>query len=210
MSDDSAMVSELPRDLLAVRGVLAAAVVGVDGEFLSGEAADKSLLDRMVGTVTSALAAGEALAGLLEEPVATGLDATQEADGAAAGDPTDGSLDAHPELGTPVASVNDREDGADSPGRDDEQPAAGADGSHAGDAGLGAAPTAAVSSADPQQTNGAAGRQRQLMVMYQDGGPILFTPLPGGTRLAVVALSSSHDIGRARFQLRTLTNARFG
>lgn len=168
MSDDSALVSELPRDLLAVRGVLAAAVVGVDGEFLSGEAADKSLLDRMVGTVTSALAAGEALAGLLEEPVATGLDATQEADGAAAGDPTDGSLDAHPELGTPVASV------------------------------------------DSQQANGAAGQQRQLMVMYQDGGPILFTPLPGGTRLAVVALSSSHDIGRARFQLRTLTNARFG
>lgn len=208
MSDDSAMVSELPRDLLAVRGVLAAAVVGVDGEFLSGEAADKTLLERMVGTVTSALAAGEALAGLLEGPGEADSGATV-ADGASAGDPTDGSLDAHPELGTPVASVDDPEDGADSPGPDD-QLAAVADGLHAGDTERDTAPAAALSSAGLQQANGAAGKQRQLMVMYQDGGPILFTPLPGGTRIAVVALSSSHDIGRARFQLRTLTNARFG
>src|SRR5690606_6338310 len=84
----------------------------------------------MVGTVTSALAAGEALAGLLEGPGEADSGATV-ADGASAGDPTDGSLDAHPEPGTPVASVDDPEDGADSTGPDG-QPAARADGPRGG------------------------------------------------------------------------------
>lgn len=107
-------------EMVSVRGVEAAAVVTVDGEFLQGRAADETLLERMVDTVTSALAAGEALAGLM--------------------------------------------------------------------------PAAA------EETSS----QQHLMVMYQDGGPILFTRLPGGEAVAVVALSSSHDIGRVRFQLRGL------
>lgn len=138
---------------MAVRGVRAAAVVGVDGEYLSGESNDPGLLERMVGTVTSALAAGEALAGLLDRPTAETL---EEAAGEAA-----------PGHGERPAAAGGQED-------EDALPGAG---------------------------------QHQLMVMYQDGGPILFTPLPGGARLAVVALSSSHDVGRARFQLRGLTNA---
>lgn len=48
---------------------------------------------------------------------------------------------------------------------------------------------------------------KQLMVIYEDSGPIVFTPLPGGERVAVMALSSTHDLGRARFQLRGLTDA---
>ena len=172
MSDDSALLS----GLLAVRGVLAAAVVGVDGEFLSGEATDKALLDRMVGTVTSALAAGEALAGLLDRPVEAASGTSDEAEEAR---PREVAPSAGPEAAAQVTAEGD-EAGLQWV---DEQPSAGV---------------------------ATGGRQHQLMVMYQDGGPILFTPLPGGTRLAVVALSSSHDIGRARFQLRSLAGARVG
>jgi len=151
VSDDAAVVDDaaMLKELMAVRGVRAAALVGVDGDFLSGEASDEGLLERMVSTLTSALAAGEALAGLMARP--------------ATARPTHGA-----------------DASADEGPADEEE-------------------TAAASEHD-------AG-QRQLMVMYQDGGPILFTPLPGGERVAVVALSSSHDIGRARFELRGLTNA---
>lgn len=142
-------VTSLLPGLMAVRGVVAAALVGVDGEYLSAEASDERLLERMVGTVTSAMAAGEALAGLLDKPKAV--------------------------RAAPAA---------DQPGDD-------------------AASGAAGSLREPEQDHS----KRQLMVMYQDGGPILFTPLPGGEHVAVVALSSSHDIGRARFQLRALSNA---
>ncbi|HET8986235.1 MAG TPA: hypothetical protein VFN03_10790, partial [Trueperaceae bacterium] len=48
---------------------------------------------------------------------------------------------------------------------------------------------------------------KQLMVIYEDSGPIVLTPLPGGERVAVMALTSAHDLGRARFQLRGLTHA---
>ena len=140
------MSADLLAGLVAIRGVMAAALVGVDGEYLGGEANDEGLLERMVGTVTSALAAGEAMAGLLNSP-----------------------------------APNEVLDGV------------------AGDESGPTEPAAAAPEHDAQQ--------RHLMVMYQDGGPILFTPLPDGERVAVVALSSSHDIGRARFQLRSLTNA---
>lgn len=148
MSDDAGMLTEL----MAVRGVEAAALVGVDGDFLGGESSDEGLLERMLSTLTSALAAGEALADLFDGPVATHA-------GPASADGSVESVDAVTGAGEATDSAPDHDAG-----------------------------------------------QRQLMVMYQDGGPILFTPLPDGRRVAVVALSSSHDIGRARFQLRGLTS----
>ena len=171
MSDDATLLSEL----LAVRGVRAAALVGVDGEFLSGDSSDKLLLDRMVGTVTSALAAGEALGSLLEDSADVDLDAGASSE--------DGG--AEPDTGALNSDAVSEPEATDDLVEDDVPQASGL------------RPRAA----------GEESRQPQLMVMYQDGGPILFTPLPGGTKLAVVALSSSHDIGRARFQLRALTTA---
>jgi len=54
-------------ELLAVRGVSAAALAGVDGEMLAGHAKDRAMLERVVGIITSALAAGTALGELFDE-----------------------------------------------------------------------------------------------------------------------------------------------
>ena len=54
-------------DLLTVRGVAAAALAGVDGELLAGHAKDRAMLERVVGIITSALAAGTALGELFED-----------------------------------------------------------------------------------------------------------------------------------------------
>ena len=149
-----ATLTQVLADVLALRGVLAAAVVSVDGEILAGAASDTALLDRMTGAVTGALAAGEALSGLVTKSL-----------------------------------IGAREE---EPGADDD----------AGDDGFaGARGTAAVGDSSSQ----AGGRQ--LMVIYEDSGPIVFTPLPGGERVAVVALNSSHDLGRARYQLRGFTSS---
>lgn len=158
-------VDGLLSTLLAIRGVEAAAIVGIDGEYLQGTAADELLLERMVGTVTSALAAGEALAGLLRSPEgqsASGAAAHTSGAKAGAGEVIEGGAE-------PVSVP-------------------GPEGSATVEAGA----------------EGYRAAQHQLMVMYQDGGPILFTPLVGGERLAVVALRTSHDIGRVRFQLRSV------
>lgn len=165
--NDAGEWQDLLDQLVAVRGVEAAAIVGVNGEFLQGKAFDDSLLERMVSTVTSAMAAGEALAGLLEPAVALSSAVARDAEhGDAGGDAP-----------APVAG----------------QLAAGAtdDGDAAGVA----------------EVNDANSAPHQLMVMYQDGGPILFTPLATGECVAVVALGSSHDIGRVRFRLRGLVAA---
>ncbi len=44
---------------------------------------------------------------------------------------------------------------------------------------------------------------QHLTVLYQDGPPLLFSPVPG-ERLMVVAVATPADIGRARFQLKRL------
>lgn len=149
-----ATLTQVLADVVALRGVLAAAVVSVDGEILAGAAPDTALLDRMTGAVTGALAAGEALAGLVTRSLVGASEEDASADDMVNGD-------------------------RDNLGDDDHD--AGASRSHP------------------------AGKQ--LMVIYEDGGPIVFTPLPGGERVAVVALSSSHDLGRARYQLRGFTTA---
>jgi|SRR5690606_12540373 len=148
-----ATLTQVLADVLALRGVLAAAVVSVDGEILAGAASDTALLDRMTGAVTGALAAGEALSGLVTKSLIGAREEQREADDDA-GD--DGFAEAH---GTALGDSS----------------------SHAGG--------------------------RQLMIIYEDSGPIVFTPLPGGERVAVVALNSSHDLGRARYQLRGFTSS---
>src|SRR5690606_40460807 len=105
------------------------------------------------GAVTGALAAGEALSGLVTKSL-----------------------------------IGAREE---EPGADDD----------AGDDGFAEAHGTALGDSSSQ----AGGRQ--LMVIYEDSGPIVFTPLPGGERVAVVALNSSHDLGRARYQLRGFTSS---
>ena len=52
-------------ELLGVRGTVAAAVVTSDGEMVTSRAHDELRLDRTVSTITSALAAGQALGELL-------------------------------------------------------------------------------------------------------------------------------------------------
>ena len=149
-----ATLTQVLADVLALRGVLAAAVVSVDGEILAGAAPDTALLDRMTGSVTGALAAGEALAGMVTKSlIGTGEDEAAREEGA-------------------VGSEHDLGDEASGVGLSASQPAG-----------------------------------KQLMVIYEDSGPMVFTPLPGGERVAVVALSSSHDLGRARYQLRGFTTA---
>ena len=155
-------------DVLEIRGVLAAAVVSVDGEILAGGASDTALLDRITGAVTGALAAGEALSSLVARGPA----------GAHVGDEWGG----------------DEEDDRAPDGLDDGAPG----GSSAG--GVGGAGRSAVA-------GGAPVGGKQLMVIYEDSGPIVLTPLPGGERVAVMALRSAHALGRARFQLRGLTRA---
>ena len=44
-----------------------------------------------------------------------------------------------------------------------------------------------------------------LTAIYEDGQPLLFTPL-GDDMTLVVAVASAADIGRARFQLKRLSN----
>jgi len=69
-----------------VRGVVAAAVVTVDGEVVAAAGEGAALLERMQRTVTSALAAGEAFSSLLDalRGPAEGAAAEGEADEAAA------------------------------------------------------------------------------------------------------------------------------
>lgn len=160
-------LSDVLGDVLAIRGVLAAAVVTTDGEVLAGQPADSALLERMTDTVTGALAAGVALSTLVANDHADAGDA----DESSAGDGT----------GT-------------------EWPAFDADGVVEAGGGDPAAP-----SAGSRLEGGAVGRQ--LMVIYEDTGPIVFTPLQGSERVVVVALGSAQDLGRARFQLRGFTGA---
>lgn len=149
-------LTQVLADVLAIRGVLAAAVASVDGEVLAGAASDTALLERISGAVTGALAAGEALSGLVAESLVGKSGADQWAE--------------------------------------DENASVAAQ---------------AVDAATSPESAAGAGRSsdKQLMVIYEDSGPIVFTPLPGGERVAVLALGSAHDLGRARFQLRGLVQA---
>lgn len=52
--------------MLALRGATVAAVVDSGGEVLASRSTDRSLLERTVAVITSALAAGQALGELLE------------------------------------------------------------------------------------------------------------------------------------------------
>lgn len=158
-----ATLTQVLADVLDIRGVLAAAVVSVDGEMLAGGAADTALLDRISGAVTGALAAGEALSGLMAKSLVDGV----------------------------VADGGSRADVG-----------AGADAAVAGELDATTAPAA-----DAVASRGTGYGSKHLMVIYEDSGPIVFEPLPGGERIAVMALGSAHDLGRARFQLRGLTQA---
>jgi predicted regulator of Ras-like GTPase activity (Roadblock/LC7/MglB family) len=76
----------------AVRGVLAAAVLGADGEVLAAAGEGAALLERMQRTATNALAAAEAFASLLDglqgdalgeesdDPAGSGASEEQEAE----------------------------------------------------------------------------------------------------------------------------------
>lgn len=156
-------------DVLAIRGVLAAAVVSGDGEVLAGQPAGSALLERMTDTVTGALAAGVALSTLVAREHMDGEDAGESN----AGDGTGTEWPAFDADGVAQA-VTARDDGA-------------------------------VERSVQLSGSGAVGRQ--LMVIYEDTGPIVFTPLPGSERVVVVALGSAQDLGRARFQLRSLSGA---
>ncbi|MFO7545717.1 MAG: hypothetical protein R6W77_09500 [Trueperaceae bacterium] len=96
----SAELQALLSDLLTVRGVAAAALAGVDGELLAGHAKDRAMLERVVGIITSALAAGTALGELFEDDAGimggggANVDADGETFGGAAGGASGG-----PELG---------------------------------------------------------------------------------------------------------------
>lgn len=151
-------LTQVLADVLEIKGVLAAAVASVDGEVLAGAASDTALLERISGAVTGALAAGEALSGLVAESLLSQV-------GADAGGDEDGTHDTGQETGAEEAG------------------------------------SAATPDGDGRSN------AKQLMVIYEDSGPIVFTPLPGGERVAVLALGSAHDLGRARFQLRGLTHA---
>lgn len=70
-SGSAALRAELST-LLAVRGVAAAAVAGVDGELVAGRAKDREQLDGVVQVITSALAAGTALGELFDAPSSAG------------------------------------------------------------------------------------------------------------------------------------------
>ncbi|HZW27959.1 MAG TPA: hypothetical protein VFF08_05870 [Trueperaceae bacterium] len=75
--------SRLVDDARAVRGVVAAAVVGVDGEVVAAAGEGAALLERMQRTATNALAAAEAFASLLDavEDDGFGPEGGREADG---------------------------------------------------------------------------------------------------------------------------------
>ena len=178
-------LTEVLADVLAIRGVLAAAVVTTDGEPLAGEAADSQLLERMTSTVTGALAAGVALSTLVDAGVSGEPDPTEPS-------PTEpGSTGAEP----PSLAVGD--------GTGTAWPAFEA--ASEGDDSYAPGGAAALADGDPEAGGGdAASMGKQLMVIYEDTGPIVFMPLPGGERVAVVALRASQDLGRARFQLRGL------
>src|SRR5690606_20187054 len=146
-------LTEVLADVLEIRGVLAAAVVNVDGEILAGGASDTTLLDRITGAVTGALAAGEALSSLVAKSLS---------DPHAEDDWRD-----HDEDGPgPVEHDGEAPDGA----RDD--PAAAGSGpasSGRGAASAGSGTASAGHGAVP--ANG-----KQLMVIYEDSGPIVLTP----------------------------------
>lgn len=72
----------LVEDARSVRGVMAAAVLAVDGEVMAAAGEDASLLEHMQRTATSALAAAEAFAALLD--VGSGEAATSGNEGAEA------------------------------------------------------------------------------------------------------------------------------
>ncbi|HLV12736.1 MAG TPA: hypothetical protein VKY42_09830 [Trueperaceae bacterium] len=72
----------LVEDARSVRGVMAAAVLSVDGEVVAAAGEDASLLEHMQQTATSALAAAEAFAALLD--VGGGEAAAGESESAAA------------------------------------------------------------------------------------------------------------------------------
>ena len=44
-----------------------------------------------------------------------------------------------------------------------------------------------------------------LTAIYDDGRPLIFTPVADGSMTLVVAVESAVDIGRARFQLKRIT-----
>jgi len=157
-------------DVLAIRGVLAAAVVTTDGEVLAGQPAGSALLERMTDTVTGALAAGVALSTLVAND--------------------------HPEGG----GTGDVDESSVGDGTGTEWPAFDADGVADG---LGDDPAAQPGGRRAESS--AVGRQ--LMVIYEDTGPIVFTPLHESERVVVVALDSPQDLGRARFQLRGFSGA---
>lgn len=63
---DSVDLNPLLEAMLAVRGATAAAIVSSDAEVLASRSLDRSLMERTVEIITSALAAGQALGQLLE------------------------------------------------------------------------------------------------------------------------------------------------
>ncbi len=63
--NDEAGLGALLDELLEVRGVVAVALVTADGEMVASRSHDRGRLDRTVSSITSALAAGQALGELL-------------------------------------------------------------------------------------------------------------------------------------------------
>src|SRR5690606_27199947 len=96
-------LTEVLGDVLAIRGVLAVAVVSSDGDVLAVNAADTALLERMIGTVTGALAAGVALATLVETGAAPGDGEVSAGHGAA--EIGDGTGSAWPAFDAPGAAT---------------------------------------------------------------------------------------------------------
>lgn len=84
--DDGASLEALLDELLVVRGVVAAAVVTADGEMVASRSHDRGRLERTVGAITSALAAGQALGELLPAE-----DGSSETEASAAGGSTSAS-----------------------------------------------------------------------------------------------------------------------
>lgn len=80
-------LTQVLADVLEIRGVLAAAVVSVDGEILAGRAADATLLDRMTDAATGAMAASVALSGLMAKSLAGISTDREEHDSGGAGSP---------------------------------------------------------------------------------------------------------------------------
>jgi hypothetical protein len=172
-------------DLLTVRGVSAAALAGVDGELLAGHAKDRAMLERVVGIITSALAAGTALGELFEDHAGNLGDARSDAP-VAADEDTDGDA-AGAVVGAAGAAAGDASGDAA--------------GAVAGDASGDAAGAVAGDAADAGDAAPGGPAMGKIMLDFA-GGPILVAPLPGGERVAVVVLEDAQGLGRARYALR--------